>query len=180
MKMRTCATALLLLFPSLALAAPDKDRAAKPGPEVQKLGYYVGTWEGHGETKGGPFGAPGKLSSRMICNWFAGGYQVVCRGHEIGPTGRREFLNILSYDEESKGYTEYSISSRGESEYDRNGSLVGGKLTFLVDQNIGGKLAKFRYSEDHLSSALMTYRAEASVDGAPWSEIASGEIRKTR
>lgn len=35
----------------------------KPGPEVQRLGYYLGSWRGEGETKGGPFGPAGKLSS---------------------------------------------------------------------------------------------------------------------
>src|SRR5690242_16126379 len=93
----------------LALGEAQADQAPKPGPEVQRLGYYVGTWEGHGETKGGPFGPAGKLSSKQTCNWFSGGFQVVCRGEERGPTGKRAFLNIISYDQQTKAYTEYSI-----------------------------------------------------------------------
>jgi len=180
MKMTFSAAAVLLLTSSLAFAEPHKEQAPRPGPEIQKLGYYVGTWRGHGETKGGPFGAAGKLASKMTCTWFAGGFQVVCRGEEMGPSGKRGFLNILSYDEQKKAYTEYSISSMGESEYDQNGSLIGRELTFLVDQDVRGKSAKFRYTEDHVSSVRMTYRAEVSVGGAPWSELAEGEIRRVK
>ena len=180
MKMLFKAAAYLMLVPSLAVAAPRKDQTPKPSHEIEKLGYYIGTWHGHGETKAGPFGAAGKLSSTMTCQWFAGRLQVVCRGEEMGPSGKREFLNILSYDESRKAYTEYSISSMGESEYDQNGSLVGRKLTYLIDQNVGGKSAKFRYVEDHVSPVLMTYQAEVSVAGAPWSELAEGKISKVK
>src|SRR4051794_24443421 len=101
-------TALLLFAPSLAGAQPQTDAAPKPGREVRELGYYVGSWEGHGETKGGSLGPAGKLSSKMTCGYFAGGYQVVCKGEETGPSGTRAFLNILAYDETAKAYTEYS------------------------------------------------------------------------
>ena len=99
------------------------------GPEVQRLGYYLGTWRGEGETKGGPFGPAGKLSSTTTCEWFAGGFQLVCRGEERGSTGKRTFLNVRAYDETAEAYTEYGISSFGESEYDTGGSIVGNKKT---------------------------------------------------
>jgi len=168
------AAAILLLSPP-CLAADQS--MPKPGPEVQKLGYYVGSWEGHGETKAGPFGPAGKLSSKQTCDWFPGGFQVVCRGEEHGPTGARNFLNLLSYDEKARSYTQYSISSRGETEYDPGGSLVGN--TFL-QQGLGGKHAKFRYTEVHVSPALYTYKAEVSLDGGPWSVLATGEIKRVK
>jgi hypothetical protein len=59
----------------------------------------------------GPFRPAGKLSSTTTCEWFAGGFQLVCRGEERGPTGKRTFLNIRAYDEAAKAYTEYGISS---------------------------------------------------------------------
>src|SRR5690348_751832 len=36
-----------------------------------------------------------------------------------------------------------------DSEYDQGASLVGEKLTFLVNADAGGKPAKFRYTEVH-------------------------------
>jgi hypothetical protein len=162
---------------SIVVAQPG---APMPSREAQELGYYVGTWVGHGETKGGPLGSAGKLSSRQTCKWFQGGFQVVCEGEEIGPSGKRHFLNVLAYDDSSKAYTEYSVSSFGEAEYDRGGSLVGGTLTFVVDSHAGGKSAEFRYRESHLSPVRYTYRAELAVGAGKWSELAHGEIVKVK
>ena len=39
--------------PAAAQAAP----AQKPGPEHQRLGYFVGRWKAEGEVKPGPMGA---------------------------------------------------------------------------------------------------------------------------
>ena len=154
----------------------------KPGPEVQRLAYYLGTWRGEGETKDGPFGPAGKLSSTVTCDWFAGGFYLVCRGEERGPTGKRTFLNILAYDEKAKAYTEYGISSFGESEYSTGGSIVGNKRTFVkdLDSDVEGKLTKLRYTEVQVSPTFYTYQAEASKDGGPWTVIAEGKVTKVR
>jgi hypothetical protein len=152
----------------------------KPSPEIQKLGYYAGSWEGHGETKASPFGPAGKLASEQTCKWFEGGFQVVCRGEEHGPTGTRAFLNLLSYDQTARSYAQYSISSRGESEYDQGGSLVGNKLTWVLEHDAGGKPAKFLYTEVHVSPVLYTYQAEVSLDGGSWRTLATGKIKKIK
>jgi hypothetical protein len=177
MKAPLIAALSLLLASPAAVAAPA---TVKRSADVQKLGYYVGTWEGHGETRAGPFGRAGKLSSRQTCSWFKGGFQVVCRGEERGPTGERQFLNILAYDEDTKAYTEYSVSSRGGAEYDRGGSWVGNALTFNVDQDAGGKPAKFRYTETHVSPSRYTYRAEVVLGGKPRAFLAQGTITKIK
>ena len=150
----------------------------QPGPEVRKLAYYLGTWKGEGEAKGGPFGPAGKLSSTTTCEWFAGGFQLVCRGEENGPTGKRAFLNIRGYDGKTKSYAEYGISSLGDSEYTTGGTIEDGRKTFIVDIDAGGKPGQVRYTERQVSPTLFTYRAEVSVDGGPWTEIAEGKVAK--
>ena len=161
---------------------PATAQQSKPGLEVQRLAYYLGTWRGEGETKGGPFGPAGKLSSTMTCDWFAGGFHLVCRGEERGPTGKRTFLNILAYDEKAKAYTEYGISSLGESEYSTGGSIVGNKRTFVkdLDSGVEGKHTKLTYTEVQVSLTLYTYQAEASINGGPSTVIAEGKITKVR
>ena len=171
---------LLVLVSSRAFGQAQSDQPPKPGPEVQKLAYYIGTWKGEGEAKASPFGSAGKLSSSQTCEWFAGEFHVVCRGEETGPSGKRTFLNIIAYDADTKGYTEYSISSFGESEYDKGGSIDGSKLMFLWDGDAGGKPAKFRYTEEHVSPTLYTYKAEVSVGNEPWTVIGQGKITKVK
>jgi len=161
---------------------PATAEQSKPGLEVQRLAYYLGTWKGEGETKGGPFGPAGKLSSTITCDWFAGGFHLVCRGEERGPTGKRAFLNILAYDEKAKAYTEYGISSLGESEYSTGGSIIGNKRTFVkdLDSGVEGKHTKLTYTEVQMSPTLYTYQAEASINGGPSTVIAEGKITKVR
>ena len=160
--------------------APTASSIATAPPEVQRLAYYLGTWKGEGETKGGPFGPAGKLSSTTTCEWVAGGFHLVCRGEERGPTGTRTFLNIRAYDEKAKAYTEYGISSLGESEYQTGGSIVGNKKIFVFDSDAEGKHSKLRYTEVQVSPTLFTYQAEASIDGGPWTVIAEGKVTKAK
>ena len=170
----------LPIVAQLTVAAAAKAQQPEPGPEVRKLAYYVGSWTGEGETKGGPFGPAGKLSSRSSCEWFAGGFQLVCRGEETGPTGKRTFLNIRAYDEKAKAYTEYGISSMGESEYNTGGSIIGNKRTFAWSSDMDGKPIKLRYTEVQESPTFHTYQAEASVDGGSWAVIAEGKVTKVK
>ena len=171
---------LLFLVPSNTFGQEQSAQSPQRGPEVQKLAYYVGTWKGKGEAKDSPFGSGGKLSSSQTCEWFDGGFQVLCRGEETGPSGKRKFLNIIAYDAEAKGYTEYSISSFGETEYNKGGSIVGNKLIFLWDADVGGKPANFRYTEVQASPTLYTYQAETALGGGPWRVIGEGKITKVK
>lgn len=179
--MKAILPAVLLIFaPCIALAGASQDQTPKPGPEIQKLGYYVGTWKGHGEAMAGPFGSGGKLSSEQTCDWFAGRFHIVCRGEETGPTGQRQYLNIIAYDEKAKAYTQYSISSFGETESDTGGHFTGNKLVYVLDQKDDGKPSKIRYTEVRVSPVLYTYQAEISVAGGAWTPIGKGEINKVK
>jgi hypothetical protein len=174
-----CSLALSL---SSFAQTPTASPTATTPPEVQRLAYYLGTWKGEGEAKSSPFQPAGKLSSTTTCEWFSGGFHLVCRGEESGPTGKRTFLNIKAYDEKAKAYTEYGISSLGESEYTTGGSIVGNKLTYVkdLDSNVEGKPIKLRYIEVQVSPTFYTYQAEASIGGGPWTVIAEGKITKVR
>jgi len=165
--------AALAAFDSAAQAQPPA-----PSPEIQKLGYYVGTWKGEGEAKGGPLGPAGKLSSTTTCEWFAGGFHLVCRGEESGPTGKRTFLGIRAWDAAAKAYTEYGISSFGETEYVTGGTLVDNRRTFVVNTESEGKPLALRYTEVQVSSKLFTYQAEVAIDNGPWTTIAEGKVTK--
>jgi hypothetical protein len=138
---------LIVAHAQFALGEAATAQQPKPGPEVQKLAYYLGTWTGEGEAKSGPFGPGGKLSSTTTCEWFAGGFHLVCRGEEHGPTGTRTFLNLRGYDEKTKTYTEYSISNLGESESNTGGTIVGSKRTFVFDIDADGKRTKLAMSK---------------------------------
>lgn len=50
----------------------------KPEPELQKLAYFAGKWASEGEMKPSSFGPGGKFTFIQTCEWFAGGFALVC------------------------------------------------------------------------------------------------------
>ena len=170
---------IALAVPCLAFGQAQTVQPPKPGPEVQKLAYYVGTWKTEGEIKAGPFGPAGKLSSTDTCEWFAGGFHIVCRGEGIGPSGKRTGLDILAYDAEAKAYTYCGISSFVENE-GAKGSLTGNTWTWLWDGKAAGKAAKYRYTEVQVSPTSYTFKVEYSVAGGPWTVVEEGKATKVK
>jgi len=171
---------LLVIIIVLAFAVPCLAQTAqspKPGPEVQKLGYYVGTWKSEGEAKAGP--SAGKWSGTMTCEWFAGGFHLMCRGEGTGPEGKTTSLAILAYDAEAKAYTYHAISSRGESGSSK-GSLTGSTWTWLWEGKAAGKPAKYRLTEVEVSPTSSTAKLENSVAGGPWTVIEEGKSTKVK
>ena len=50
--------------PEKKAAAPEKKmEAPKPGPEVKRLGYFVGSWKTDGDIKENPMMPAGKMTS---------------------------------------------------------------------------------------------------------------------
>jgi hypothetical protein len=173
---------LLVVVFVLAFAVPCLAQTAqppKPGAEVQKLAYHVGTWKGEGEIKAGPFGPAGKFSGTDTCEWFAGGFHVVCRSEGTGPTGKHTELYIFGFDAEAKAYTYYGITSEGESGSSK-GSLAGSTWTWLWDGKAAGKPAKYRITEVEVSPTSYTFKIEYSVAGGPWTVVMEGKSAKVK
>jgi hypothetical protein len=84
-----------------------------PGPEVQKLAYFPGMWQ----AEGGPIGGPsaGKFSVAGPCEWFAGGFHVICRREGTSPEGNHADLQVFACDAKAKAYTFYGITGRGDA-----------------------------------------------------------------
>src|SRR5512143_1975594 len=100
-----------------AEAKPDaKMEMPKPGPEHQKLGYFVGAWKMDADMKPGPMGPGGKMTGTSNCSWFDGHYAVVCKDSSSGPMGPMKGMGILSYDREDKKYQYFGMDSMGMSE----------------------------------------------------------------
>ena len=66
------AVLVIILLAGSALA----QMPAKPGPEVKKLDYFVGTWTAEGTIPPGPWGAGGKFTVTHTNEWIAGNFFV--------------------------------------------------------------------------------------------------------
>lgn len=67
---------------------------SKPGPEVKRLAYGIGTWNIEGEAK--PFGPMpgGRFAATKKCEWYTGGFFLTCRAEGTGPMGSQ---NVVSF-----------------------------------------------------------------------------------
>ena len=173
----------LLVIVVLAFAVPCLAQPAqppKPGPEVQKLAYYLGTWKTEAEVKvGSPLYPVGKYSGTDTCEWFAGGFHLVCRGEGTGPAGKNTSLGILAYDAEAKVYTYYGISSIGETESGKM-TVTGNTWTSTSEGKMADKPAKFRFTEVQVSPTSYTFKFETSVAGGPWTVFEEGKATKVK
>jgi len=175
MKRNWIAIALLL---SAASVASADDKAPRPGPEVEKLGYFVGKWKVAGEVKETPFMPGGKFTSRESCEWFTGKYVVICKGKGKGPMGPSESLGIMSYSTEEKAYLYYGVdnSPMAWSTIPR-GTLVDGVWTYDDESKMGGQMVKSRYTLKILSASSYTWIWEMESKGE-WVTLAEGKSKK--
>ncbi len=149
---------------------------AKPGPEVQKLGYFVGEWKFEGDSKQSPFGPAGKFSGTDKCEWFDGGFQVVCHSEASGPTGKSTGLSVFAYDPEKKQYTYYAIDSTGFNVL-ATGTVTGDTWSYNWSGTVSGKPAQIRATVQTTEGSY-TGRTEGAIGGAPMAVI--GEVKETK
>ena len=166
--------ATVLAVPALAQEAP------KPGPQQARMGFFAGSWEFTGETKASPMGPGGKVSGAETCEWFAGGFQLVCEGNMAGPRGPGKTASIWAYDPTQQGYTYYGYNSMGEAYY-ITGNVTGKVWTWNAEFPVQGASMKIRATITEESPTAYSYKMETSSDGATWTLVEDGRAtKKTR
>ena len=172
----TCAAVLCAV---LARAQSPPASPPPPGAETRKLAYFVGQWSTQSEMKPGAFGPGGKMTGTDACEWFAGGFHLVCRSEGKGPLGAFKGMSIISWDPEAKAYAYYAIDQTGLTERAR-GTLAGEVWTWESDSTMGGKPIKGRYTITAQGPTAYTFMWEASVAGGPMAVIMQGKGSKAR
>ena len=156
----------LTLMNGITVAAQQPAGTPQPSLEHKKLAAFVGTWTDEAVMKPGPFGPGGKMSLTETCEWFTGGFSVVCHTETTGFMGDLKTLSVLSYDREEKVYNLYTLNSMGWSDAAK-GTVDGDTWTFNGDSKMGGKRVRTRSTIKLPSPDSATMKSEASVDGEP-------------
>lgn len=154
----------------------------KPGPEHQRLAYFVGTWTSVGEMKSGPMGPGGKMTSRDTCEWYDGRFAVVCRSEGQGPMGPSKSLGILGYSPEEKIYTYYGTDSSGTMTMTTvpRGTVKGDTWTFTDESVMGGQKIKNRVTLRELSPMAYTFLMEIQGPDGKWTALMESKLTKTK
>jgi Protein of unknown function (DUF1579) len=169
------AAALILL----SLPAPAQ-MPAKPGPEVKKLEYFVGSWTSEGTIVQGPWGMGGKFSSANTAEWMPGDFFVV--GHadfkmppEVGGDGKA--VAFMGYDTNQNVYTYDAFNSLGRRETS-TGTVNGDTWTWTSQANYDGQDIKQKMTMKILSPTSYTVKFEVSLDGTNWMTFMDGKATK--
>ena len=154
--------AVALAFGSASVVA----QAPKPtpGPEVKRMSYFAGQWKFEGEAKDSPLGPGGKVSASETCEWFAGGFQLVCRTKGTGPKGAGTGQSVMAYDAARKAYTFFAISSHGDNIFVR-GQVQGKVWTWTDELTVDGKKIKLIATVTEETATSYAFKLEAAVDG---------------
>jgi Protein of unknown function (DUF1579) len=174
-----CLVVSLTGFPIAAMAQTAPPPPQKPGPEHQKLGYFVGKWVTEGEMKSSPMGPGGKLTSADTCEWFEGHYAVVCRGDGKGPAGAMKSVGILGYNAEEKVYTYYGIDNTAMNMATvAKGTVKGDTWTYTDEGTMGGQKFKTRVTIKELSPTSYTFKMELGGPDGKWAPMMEAKSTK--
>ena len=166
---------VVIVSSTLAAQAPEQ----KPGPEHQRIAYFAGEWKYEGEAKQSPMGPGGKVAGTETCEWFAGGFQLVCRTKGTGPKGPGTGMGVMSYDPARKAYTYYAISSHGDNFFVR-GQASGKVWTWNEESTVDGKVMKMRATVTEETPTSYSFKLEMSADGGPMTVIEEGKATKVK
>jgi hypothetical protein len=154
---------------SLQLAVAQGGQPPKPGPEHERLGYFVGKWTAEGDVKPGPMGPGGKMKTTDNCEWFEGRYSVICRSEGTTPMGPSKSIGILGYNPEDKVYTYYGVDNSGMTMSSvPKGTLKGDTWTYLDQGTMGGKPYKSRVVIKELSPSSYSFKMDMQGPDGKW------------
>jgi hypothetical protein len=170
---------VVLVAVGLDSAAAQGPQATKPGPEQQRLGYFVGKWKAEGELKPGPMGPGGKFTSTDSCEWFEGKYSVVCHSEGKMPAGPSKSIGILGYSAEEKAYTYYGVDNTNMTMASiPKGTLQGNTWTYTDEGMMGGQKMKSRVVIKELSPTSYSFTMDMQGPDGKWATVMESKNTK--
>jgi len=152
----------------------------KPGPEVEELGYFVGSWIVEGTIPPGPWGSGGPFSWTDKTEWLSGNFFVV--GHwdfkmpaDLGGDGREIF--IMGYDVERAVYTFDAFSSQGRH-VQSTGTISDDTWIWESAASYSGEAVRQGYTTRILSPDRYEVKFEICKDGKTWLTFMEGLARR--
>jgi hypothetical protein len=155
---------------SLAQAPPE---GPKPGPELKKLEYFLGTWKAETEIKPNGYVPAGKGVTTQTNTLGPGGFSVESRWE--GQIPRTD--GIIAYDSHAKVYTEFYVSSIGLVGT-ATGTVNGNTWTWMIEDKVFGKAVKGRTTITILSASRYTVKYEMLDANGRYVTISEGTAAK--
>src|SRR3989441_10217531 len=172
MKPTIALATFLMTFAGGALA--QAPQMPKPGPEHQRLHYYVGEWKSEGAMKASAYG-PGGTSTVTNHNRMLGDFFLVLESEGTGPMGPVKEVAVMGYDSNRKTYTFDQFNGRGG--HGTGTATVSGDTwtgpTPEVDMD--GQKVKGRFTLKEVWRTEITYMENPHPDGGGWTNALGGK-----
>jgi hypothetical protein len=169
--------AVCVMVFAISIQAQAPQGPPKPGPEVAKIGYSVGTWKVEGEFK--PFaGMPGgKFTSTQKCEWYTGGFFVMCHSDGTSPMGPEKSVSFEGYDANDKVYIYREFTNNGDA-IDAKGTVSGDTWTWTAESKMGDMKMSVRVTVKEVSKTEYTFKLEISQNGGAFAVVQEATGRK--
>lgn len=179
MKRTSMFTLAAVMLAATLTAAQNPPPMPKPGPEQEKIKYFLGNWKEEGTMKPSPMGPGGKFTGTYHNTMMAGGFFLELHSTgDMAAMGKFTSTAFMGYDAEEKTYTYDEFSSTGERVSAR-GTLEGDTWTWTNEQKMMGKTMKGRFTEKITSPTSYEFKFEVSMDGGEFTNILEGKATKT-
>jgi len=176
-KRMTVLPAVCTMFLAISIQAQAPQGPPKLGPEVKRLAYNIGTWNMTGEAK--PFGSMpgGKVTGTEKCEWYSGGFFVMCHSEGTGPMGPAKGVSFMGYDPNEKVYTYHEFSSTGDA-IDSKGTVNGDTWNWTAESKMGDAKISVRVTIKEVSKTEYTFKLEMSQNGGEFSVVQEATAHK--
>lgn len=166
-------------LPLPGLTVPTATKPAEGNVEIAALAPLVGKWAIEGDIVIDPKGTKAAMKAEQGCDWFAGGYGVVCRTHSIlGELPPIESLGVMLYDTGRKAYVNAAVGSAKDTAGTARIDVKPGSFVFASEFLLEGKLAKDRMTLSNMTAEGGTWKYELSLGGGPYAPAGEGKYRK--
>jgi len=159
--------------------AQARQRESEPGPERQKLAYFIGTWKTEGEMKQSMFGPAGTLSGTARHEWILGEFFYLTHHEEQNPSGKHESVEITGYDRAKNVYVTYSFGSEGGVSR-AEGTTSGDTWTWMTEYVVKGTTVKTRTIIRPTSPTSYDFTWEIAPEGHEWTVVQTGRSTKVK
>lgn len=152
--------------------------APKPGPEMQKLNFLIGTWDMQAEYLKTPMtGDGGKATGWYKAQLGPGGFSVIADFEENGPLGKEIGHEIFSWDPKKNAY---AIVIVGNFPGATVGSATweGDNLVILNEFDAGGTKMSLRAVYLHPTGKSVQIEESSKAGDAPYQLIYKATVTK--
>ena len=163
-------TAALVLAACLAagFALAQQSPPSKPGPELEQLKWFEGTWSCQGNAPASPFGPAHKSQSMLEAKFGLGGYWLLGTVKEMKAADNPQPLEghlQMGYDTANKRFVFNWVDNFGSFASETSPGWQGDTMAWSGDQNVMGQKMNVKDTFAKKSAAEVTHKFEYENKG---------------